>query len=370
MFAIRCPLREAGYTSRDEAGLLCPEGKLSFYEYDQLVSLAAGRLASAGVAPGERVGLVVDHGWRAPVLLLAIIRAGGVACVLDPALAPGESAATLKGLGCGRAVVSAAGSWVRQREGIDVVAAAEVAELGLVGDAGGFPDMQPADNPATIVAGTRNGARAFIVHAYRSHYYSARGSNANVKLGSHDRWLLASPVHAMEGIATIFRCLVGGATLVIPEAGRPIPELLAANGVTHACLSREEMDLCLGSLPGDDDKLRAVMVTGPVSEDMIQRAASRAVRVYSHYSRPEMASQIAAVHEGASPAEQATQGRVLKYRELRVGEGGAIMVRGHTLFLGYAEGREIVPSVDPDGWFATGDIGRLDASGCLTVLGR
>ena len=46
------------------------------------------------------------------------------------------------------------------------------------------------------------------------------------------------------------------------------------------------------------------------------------------------------------------------------------MVKGQTLFSGYVEGSNIQPSVDGEGWFATGDIGALDAEGYLTVLGH
>src|SRR5690606_9150628 len=53
--------------------------------------------------------------------------------------------------------------------------------------------------------------------------------------------------------------------------------------------------------------------------------------------------------------------------ELRIGEGGAIFVRGPTLFDGYLG----QPSpFDAEGWFETGDLGRLDEAGRLHVLAR
>jgi acyl-coenzyme A synthetase/AMP-(fatty) acid ligase len=59
--------------------------------------------------------------------------------------------------------------------------------------------------------------------------------------------------------------------------------------------------------------------------------------------------------------------------EDRIDESGQILVRAreqNTLFAGYfAEGR-VDPAVDPDGWFATGDLGRRDKNGGLVFLER
>lgn len=57
-------------------------------------------------------------------------------------------------------------------------------------------------------------------------------------------------------------------------------------------------------------------------------------------------------------------------RDLPVGQAGEIATRGPRLFMGYVD-----PALDqacflPGGWFRTGDIGRLDAEGYLTITDR
>jgi long-chain acyl-CoA synthetase len=45
-------------------------------------------------------------------------------------------------------------------------------------------------------------------------------------------------------------------------------------------------------------------------------------------------------------------------------------VRGETLFAGYVDRDGVRSALNADGWFATGDLGRMDADGYLTVTGR
>ncbi|MEV5346972.1 long-chain-fatty-acid--CoA ligase [Streptomyces achromogenes] len=55
---------------------------------------------------------------------------------------------------------------------------------------------------------------------------------------------------------------------------------------------------------------------------------------------------------------------------LPVGEVGEIVVRGPSVMAGYLGRPEITAEVLIDGWFLTGDLGRLDGDGYLSVVGR
>jgi len=59
--------------------------------------------------------------------------------------------------------------------------------------------------------------------------------------------------------------------------------------------------------------------------------------------------------------------------EAKIGESGEILVRGRApqvLFSGYLRDYVVVPAVDADGWFHTGDRGRLDDTGSLVFIER
>jgi acyl-CoA synthetase (AMP-forming)/AMP-acid ligase II len=53
------------------------------------------------------------------------------------------------------------------------------------------------------------------------------------------------------------------------------------------------------------------------------------------------------------------------------GEPGEVLLRGTNLMLGYLDDPvATAEAIDPDGWLHTGDVGRLDAAGYLTITDR
>jgi acyl-CoA synthetase (AMP-forming)/AMP-acid ligase II len=73
-------------------------GVVSYAELNRRVSEAAFRLG--GLEVGSRVALVLPKDERYLVLLLAVIRAGGVACPVSTRLPPGGVVALLGRAGC------------------------------------------------------------------------------------------------------------------------------------------------------------------------------------------------------------------------------------------------------------------------------
>ncbi|MFZ0857430.1 MAG: AMP-binding protein [Candidatus Acidiferrales bacterium] len=63
-------------------------------------------------------------------------------------------------------------------------------------------------------------------------------------------------------------------------------------------------------------------------------------------------------------------GKLLPGMEMKLGEGGEILVRGENVASGYFQGAKLEPVAGEEGWFRTGDLGEVDAEGNLYFKGR
>ena len=361
-----CPLRLAALAAPTTAALVGARGITSYEELDRMVSAAA--LGLGELEPGSRVALQLPKDERYVALVLALIRAGHVACPISDRLPPRGVAQLLGRAACSALIsedqelLQTAGSGLHRL-------APEV--LLREGRQRAEPADIPQERPATIIfTSGSTGAPKAAIHTFGNHYHSALGSNANIALRPGDRWLHSLPLYHVGGLSILFRCLLAVATVALPQPGTTPGESIAGLAATHVSLVSTQLSRLLRESV-DLDGLQAVLMGGgPVPPSLVDEALARGLPLHTSYGLTEMSSQVTTTRPGASLEELRTAGRVLPNREVSISEEGEILVRGETLFAGYAEGEESDRSLDAEGWFHTRDLGEIDESGYLRVGGR
>lgn len=351
-----------------------PSRTLTYAELDRLVTAAAGNLAKMGLGTGDCVAFYLPKDERYIVLLLAMIRAGIVACPVSTRLPPGGAAPLLGKTAC-EALISEDEELFRAVNGaVRGVRPETLLEAGVDHpESPGSPEI-PLSRQATVVfTSGSTGAPKAALHTFGNHYYNALGSNENITLDAKrgDRWLHSLPLYHVGGLSILFRCLLAGAAMVLPESGAPIGRSTAEGGATHVSLVAAQLRRLMRERSDVPDTLKAVLLGGgPVPETLVREAVSRGLPIHTSYGLTEMASQVAATPPGALPEQLRTSGPILPYREVSISGEGEILVRGETLFAGYVDGAAVDRPLDGAGWFHTGDLGGLDDDGYLHVRGR
>jgi O-succinylbenzoic acid--CoA ligase len=367
VLSVPCPLRAAALAAPEAAALAGPHGVTSYEELDRMVSAAALRLGEE-FEPGSRVALYLQRDERYVALVLALIRAGHVACPVSDRLPPRGAVQLLQRAACS-ALISEDEELLRTA-GTDLRRPRPEALL-RDGEQREEPTAIPLERPATIVfTSGSTGVPKAALHTFGNHYYNALGSNANIALRPGGRWLHSLPLYHVGGLSILFRCLLAGASVALLQRGTSLAEAIAGLGATHISLVSTQL-LTLLQENADLGGLEAVLLGGgPVPFSLVDEAVARGLPVHTSYGLTEMASQVTTTPRGASLEELRTAGRVLPNREVSISGEGEILVKGSTLFAAYVEGEKLDRPLDAGGWFHTRDLGELDENGYLRVLGR
>ncbi|MGP2441789.1 AMP-dependent synthetase/ligase [Streptomyces sp. JW3] len=113
---------------------------------------------------------------------------------------------------------------------------------------------------------------------------------------------------------------------------------------------------------------RAACGGSPLGRELSLFFAGIGIQVHDGYGLTETAGAVTMQPLGRE--KTGTVGRALPGTEIRVAGDGEILVRGPSVFQGYVGDPAATRAVLRDGWLATGDLGRLDDEGYLTITGR
>lgn len=388
----RCALSQAGARS------------LTYGELLARVRRAACSLTALGLQPGDRVLFGVRPGVDAVVLLLAILRAGGVVATLDLGMGD-ETFAARRALINPRWVIAesisyalSARAWPRRllrARGVALPPLARLTGVQLLRVGRRWPGVPrsidaralwradkstapcapivrrgPTDAAAIVCTSGTTGAPKAVVHSTASLEAMVDGIAAQLGLTEGD------VVYARE-MHLVIPALLAGARVVIPPRRRPSPwrtlRLLGATQSTHASFVAGEAHALVAHCERRRARLPAtlrlmLLSSAPAHPPFLarlRRVLAEATRVLCVYGMTEILPVATATLEEKLAFDEPGDlvGALVPGVHGRVADDGELHLRGPGLFTGYL-------GAPPSAEHATGDVVRIDARGRIVLLGR
>ncbi|CAN5243403.1 class I adenylate-forming enzyme family protein [soil metagenome] len=376
-----------------------PEGSVTYQAFADLVEAAAEQLTGElGVRRGDRIAVALPNGLDLAVAIWACARAGLVLVGLPTRLQPPQWAHQLSASGASSAL-GGPGLWDRLVEAADQagMAADLVRPVGdlLTGRRTAWRGPRPDDpGPDDVYAliftsGTTGRPKGSMV-THRGTMHAAVTYIRTFDLTASDRTLLTFPLYyATAHMAQITPMMLVGGSCAVVEDVTPagVVERCAADGITYLMVVPALWPMLLrtpGFTASDLPALRIGAFGGaPVPLTSIQQLRQRmpALRLYDAYGLTETHSPATILQDEEVNDHPGSVGRPIAGTAARVvdDEGrvlprdtaGELQLRGPNITPGYwGDPAGTAAAIDPTGWFATGDVARIDVDGYVYLLDR
>jgi O-succinylbenzoic acid--CoA ligase len=358
-----CPVRFHAQGRPDAEALVSEGARWSWSQLDARVTALVAVLVASGIAPGDCVALEKLSAVELVVHLLALMRIGARALLLNSRLTPIEVSTQLERLRP-RRVISAA----VEASGPDAPGGGRSSRRTALPPPHREGTVHPSAGALLFTSGTTGVAKAALLR-HRSLMAAARASALRLLTGSGSRWLCALPPYHVGGVAMLFRCLYDGSALVLHDRfdGARVVEVLRAERITHVSLVATMLQRVLRHGVPHLPALQTVLLGGgPTPARWVLEARASGLPVLLTYGLTEACSQVTTQRTPMG----LDAGAPLDGLEVRIASDGEIEVRGPTLMLCYLYDERATQAACSGGWLKTGDFGSLDSEGRLTVLGR
>jgi acyl-CoA synthetase (AMP-forming)/AMP-acid ligase II len=365
-----------------------PGGSLPPASYATLAARVAGLAAyldELGIVPGQRVAVVAHNSARALELYYAVPATGRILVPINFRLGRDEI----------DFIIRHSGSRVLfyDPELADTVAGLPVDHLVSLtfpmptGGPWPFPAVAE-DSVATInyTSGTTAAPKGVRL-THRNLWLNAVAFALHFGMTERDVYLHTVPLFhangwgfpyaaAALGVPQVMLRKVDGAEILRRVADHGVTLMGGAPAVLAAVLAAVEADP--GPVPGH---VRVMCGGAPPPPSMvaefIEATGWEFAQVYGLTELGPLLSvnRLSPEQDSLPPAEQAEllagrTGVPVLGAEVRIAEDGEVLARGHGLCDGYWQQPDMTTAALADGWLHTGDVGRLDSDGRLTITDR
>jgi 2-furoate---CoA ligase len=353
-------LRYAAERNPDAEAVADGETRFTYAELAERAARLAGGLAREGLGRGERLAAVVRCRHESVQLYWACQWLGATYVPLSPRASPADLA------------------YCREDSRATLFLDADVDVEPLLGDplAGAF-DADDEDESLMLYTSGTTGRPKGVPRSHRAD--RAGGLSQVVHQSSRwcDRTLGAMPLYHTMGMHSLLAMhLVGGAYVCQPDwdAGAAL-ELIERERISSLYLAPTLFHDLVSHPHRRDFDLSSVETVAYAGAAMTGALVERCIDAFSprlfvnHYGSTEIYTYSIHRDQAAKPG---CAGRPAVNARLRLGENGEILchMSSDEAFTGYWNRPDADEKAIRDGWYHTGDVGRIDEDGDLWLEGR
>jgi long-chain acyl-CoA synthetase len=359
---------------------------ITYAQLNALSARAADWLRERGVAPGDRVGIMLPNVAEFPVLYYGVLRAGGTVVPMNPLLKArevghylGDSGAKLVFAAATAATEAAGGaaSLGAQAVAVDADTLAEIAARPSSSEIAARAD----DDTAVILytsgtTGTPKGAELTHANLQRN---AVVATTTLLDLGPDDVVMGCLPLfHSFGQTCGLNAAVAAGACLTLIPRFDPVTALkvIERDRVTvfEGVPTMYVAMLNAGADSADTSTLRLAISGGAALPVEVLRGFEQTFDtvVLEGYGLSETSP--VATFNTPTQRKPGSIGVPIAGVELKLvdvtGEVGEIAIRGHNVMKGYWQRPDASLAALRDGWFHTGDMARRDEDGFYFIVDR
>lgn len=383
-------------------------GEMTWSELAGEVARFAGALRRDGLQPGDRVAMLARNRLEYMVYVFGTLWAGGVINPVNWRWTESEMAHSLAD--CGTRVLLVAGEYAGLVESLcakapclqQVICLDPDDAPGLRGYREWLEGAEPVDDAmrtgddlaAILYTGGTTGRARGVMLSHANMLTSTYGILIATDEASTPRHLHIPPLFHVGALSNLFLAVTVGASNAFLPAFDPVtlPHAIARWQITELFLVPTMIGMLIDHTAFASHDVRSVRRlrygAAPIDEPLLERAMlsfpnADFVQGYGMTELGPVATVLAPADHRPGPLRATrlhSAGRATPTCEVRIvdpagheaprGSVGEIVVRGANVMLGYWGLPEATETALRDGWMHTGDLGRMDADGYVTIVDR
>ena len=372
--------------------VICGDNRIDYRHFAARAEAVAGTLAKLGTAPGDAVAIIAASSVNYAVMWAAILRLRATVAPLAPSSTPTQIAAMVADSGARLVFVDSA----NRAEFGSVLTGQVLVDLdnldAWIDPTAETPPLAPLDPQSAFniiySSGTTGTPKGIIQSAAMRSLHITGGKALGYDTDAIT--LLSTPLYSNTTLVSFLPTLAWGGTVVLQPKFNATEwlQLAEANVATHTMLVPVQYRRVLADPAFDDHKLSFLMkfctsapFPGALKAEVLRRMPGGLVEFFGMTEGGVSFIFPAHLH----PDKLHTVGRASEGHEVRIidedgndvapGTPGEIVGRSPATMNGYKNRPDLTAAAywtAPDGtsYLRTGDIGRLDEDGFLTLMDR